>query len=257
MRRLRQGDANPSNDFSEFVFKQDTQRPNLKLTKEPDPIDYSNAAQSSIDSFNYSNIDTSVGTSKVSSDTKLNLRTGLQEHKSIARSRTPLKHSFMQGLRAFDKTGGYSSKRHHQVHQKAPTSYTGKRLVERQSEESSSEERDVQKWNANHNRITIENINKNRGIYRTNFNSKRSKKKKLSLISFNEIRTNNNINNNNNAPGSHNFNTIDGKSIGINGMNSGKNGCWFVVCVGLYVNDAMFNQNKPSKKKLRNTPIPK
>lgn len=76
------------------------------------------------------------------------------------------------------------------------------------------------------------------------------KKKKLSLISFNSVHTNNNINNNNNAAGAVNVNDINKGNIGnkdIVQKNSGQNNCWYVVCVGLYVNDAKFSppvQNK-------------
>ncbi|XP_026324626.1 putative uncharacterized protein DDB_G0279653 [Hyposmocoma kahamanoa] len=223
--RFIQGHANTSND----------------LTKEPDRTDYSNDANASTDSKTSTDIDTSTGTAEVSSETKLNLPTDIQEHKPVARSRIPLRHNFIEELRAFDKTGQHSSNHHHQVDDNAQTSYTGKSLAERQSEEPTSGERDVQKWNINHNRVTIQNINNNRGISRSIVNKKKSNKKRkpLSLISFNQIRTNNNINNNNNAPGSHNYNAVEGVGV-ANSMKNDKSSCWFVVCVGLYVNDAIF-----------------
>lgn len=76
-----------------------------------------------------------------------------------------------------------------------------------------------------------------------------NKKKKLSLISFNSINTNNNINNNNNADGAVNYNNINNGKTGqkLTTPVNGQSNCWFVVCLGLYVNEpklSQFNQNK-------------
>lgn len=250
-RRFSQGHTtSPSNDFSE-IFNQGTKRLNEKSAKDSDPTDDPTDGNASIDSNNSSYINTRTGTPTVSSETKLDLPTNLQRHKSIARSRTPVRHGHIEKLHAFDNTGGHSLNHHRQVGENVHTNYRGTGLAERQNKQSSrGGQRKVHTWNVNRNRVIINN-SKDRGAFRSTFNTKRRQrmKKPLSLISFNQVRNNNNINNNNNAAGSVNYNPID-NGIDSSAKKSAQNNCWFVVCLGLYVNDAVFNKNKHTKKKL-------
>lgn len=251
LRRFSQGHTNPSNYFSE-IFNQDTKRLNVKSTKELDPTDDPTDGNASIDSNNFSHINTRTGTPTVSSKTKLEVPTDLQGHKSIERSRMPLRHSYIEKLHAFDNTRGHSSNHHRQVGENAHTNYRGRGLTERQNEQSSrgGKSREGHKWNVNHNGVIINN-NKGKGIPGSIFNKKRSQRmrKPLSLISFNQVRNNNNINNNNNAAGSVNYNPID-NGLDSSDIRSAHHNCWFVVCLGLYVNDAVLSKNKQSKKKI-------
>lgn len=236
--RFLPDDVNPSNDFSEN-FDQDTEGPNVK------PVNDSIDANDSIDSNNSSDIDDTTGTSTVSSETKLVLPTDLK--KPITRSRKPLNHRLEEELREFNNNVGKLvsnfKKWEHENHT-GGNSNKNKLLSYRRNK---SWKRDVQKWN----NINTDKINKNsKGISRSII-KKRPQKKKLSLISFNEIRTNNNINNNNNAAGSTNLNTVGNGLNGLiaNGSKSGQNNCLFIVCLGLYVNDAILTKNTQKERK--------
>lgn len=106
-----------------------------------------------------------------------------------------------------------------------------------------------------HGGVIINNNNNNNNVISSRFRNpsnpakRRRKKKKLSLISFNSIHTNNNINNNNNAEGAVNFNDVNNSHKGNNAIKGGQNNCWFVVCLGLYVNDAKFTQLSRNRAK--------
>lgn len=71
------------------------------------------------------------------------------------------------------------------------------------------------------------------------------KKQKLSLITFEKVTTHNNINNNNNANGAVNYNDI---TNGGGNMKTEQNNCFFVLCVGLYLNPSKFGPFGPLPK---------
>lgn len=104
---------------------------------------------------------------------------------------------------------------------------------------------DVRNLNDN-NKVFLNNSTNDKGVSRSiNNKRKRQQRKKLALVSFNKVLTNNNINNNNNAVGAYNYNSVDGGLMN-NGVRPGQHNCFFVVCLGLYVNDAILNKPNQS-----------
>lgn len=89
----------PSSGTDE-ILEQDPEGPDEKSRKKSDTIDDSIDATASmhdsIDATDSSDIDTITELSTTTSKSELNLPTNLQKHKSVARSRTPLRHSVME-----------------------------------------------------------------------------------------------------------------------------------------------------------------
>lgn len=102
-RRFHQ-DMTHSSDIGE-IFDEDASAsgPDKKSMKTSDTADDSNLAtnylNNSIDLADSSEIDTSTQPSTTTSETELNLLTDFQEHKSVARSRKPLRHYVIEDFR--------------------------------------------------------------------------------------------------------------------------------------------------------------
>lgn len=113
------------------------------------------------------------------------------------------------------------------------------------SSKNNNNKRGLHKWNDNKKRVLVKNNKSNNNgkssrIGNTSELDKEKQKKKLSLFSINSFHTNNNINNNNNAEGAVNFNDVNNDKTLSNNIKSGQNNCFFIVCLGLYVNDVKF-----------------
>lgn len=265
-RKFEQDHGNPSNDIGS----------NVKLTEELEPTDDAIDANDLIDLFNSSDIKfkTAASSSTAFSENELDLPTDLPEQKPIARSRKPLRHGFQDGFRELnnyihnieselkngdlgkDLRGGNSNNNNrwnerghkHQFDSNYQHHHGGINKEEsdsqhgRESHISSFPEKGKLNWKKSHSADVHNNTN-NKAVSRSVIDEKKRKKKtKLSLVSFNKVLTNNNINNNNNAAGAYNYNSLDSAGM-ASGIKSGQPNCWFVVCVSLYVNDAVINKS--------------